>query len=367
MKRYIYIILVLFICIFNFSCKKYDEDGYQIEKNLDYISNQNDSANVKNIILIIGDGMGLNQVELTKKFGPRKELDLEKAEYKGMINTNCLDNYVTDSAAAATAIATGVRTLYERIGMDQDGNNLKTILDYAYEAGMMTGLLTTDNLTGATPGGFSAHVLNRYNDKEKIVRDQINSTIDVLMGYGEIEFYEKKDEIEKKGWDYIEDRKSMEKSKSNKIISVFSKLTNEENLPTLAEMTEKAIDVLSKDKDGFVLVIEEAQIDKKIDRGLIDEMMDAVISLDKALRVALNFMRKNDDTIVIVLADHETGGLVLKEGNPDLSWFTEETRYHTNVDVPIYAFGTRSSIFDNCMINNNEVFDKMMELLHLDK
>ena len=94
-------------------------------------------------------------------------------------------------------------------------------------------------------------------------------------------------------------------------------------------------------------------------------MVNAVINLDKVLRIALNFMRKNDDTLVIVLADHETGGLILKDGTPDLTWFTEPDRYHTNVKVPVYAYGNRSSVFDNCDILNTDIFKIMKELLGL--
>ena len=169
-KRFLLVVIFGFVIGLQFGCIKeeFDEYGYYKEVNLDYVSNQNEGANVKNIILIIGDGMGENQVKLTEKYGLRgsQALDILKAEYKGLIDTNCLNNYVTDSAAAATAMATGVRTLYERVGMDEEGNELKTILDYAYENNMGTGLLTTDNLDGATPLAFSSHGTNRYLNKE---------------------------------------------------------------------------------------------------------------------------------------------------------------------------------------------------------
>ena len=115
--------------------------------------------------------MGGEQVELVRRYGlaEGQTLDLDKAEYKGLVDTNCLNNYVTDSAAAATAMATGVRTLYERMGMDENGNELETILDIAHNNGLMTGLITNDFLTGATPGGFSAHSINRdLNKKDRI-------------------------------------------------------------------------------------------------------------------------------------------------------------------------------------------------------
>ena len=285
-----------------------------------------------------------------------------------MIDTNCLDNYVTDSAASATAIATGIRTVYERVGMDSDGNELQTILDYASKAGKATGVITTDVLNGATPLAFTSHGLNRYLNSEELIKKQINSNVDILMGWGEASYYEYKTLIESKGYDYTNDKESMEASEGNKIFSVFnsnSKLADK--MPGLPEMAKKAISVLEKDDDGFVLVIEEGLVDKKCDAGEIDAMMGTVVNLDKTLRVCLNFMRKDEQTLVIVLADHETGGLVIGDGEPNESWFTEPTRYHTAVKVPVYAYGTKSKIFDKCDILNSDIFEIMMECLSLEK
>lgn len=371
-KRFLFVVIFGFVIGLQFGCIKeeFDEYGYYKEVNLDYVSNQNEGANVKNIILIIGDGMGENQVKLTEKYGLKgsQALDILKAEYKGLIDTNCLNNYVTDSAAAATAMATGVRTLYERVGMDEEGNELKTILDYAYENNMGTGLLTTDNLDGATPLAFSSHGTNRYLNKEDMIKKQFDSNIDLLMGWGEADYYEFQDVITSKGYDYTNNKELLLKSKSEKIFACFSTSSKlQDKMPTLPEMTKKAIDTLKKNENGFVLVVEEGLIDKRCDAGDITGTMEKVINLDKTLRVCLNFMRSNDETIVIVLADHETGGLVLGDGEPSVDWFTSEDRYHTSVKVPVYAFGTRSSVFDNCDILNKDVFDIMLELLGIEK
>lgn len=373
MKKKIFLIVLLFIAvIFTVGCEKektveFDDYGYYKESNLNYVSNQQDNANVKNIILIIGDGMGENQVKVTEKYGlaEGQKLDILKAEYRGLIDTNCLNNYVTDSAAAATAFATGVRTNYKRVGMDADGNELSTILDYAASLGKKTGVITTDVLNGATPLAFTAHGTDRYLNGDELIKSQLNSDTDILMGFGEADYFEYKSLIESNGYTYTNDRESMNGCSSSKMISVFNSNSKlKDKMPTLPEMAKKTIDVLSKNDDGFVLVIEEGQIDKKCDAGEIDLMMDAVISLDKTLRVCLNFMRSNDETLVIVLADHETGGLVMKEGTPDSTWFTEEDRYHTNVKVPVYAFGTKSKVFDNCDILNSEIYNIMKNCLN---
>lgn len=372
MKKYLLFLLTLILIVCNVSCKKeieYDEYGYHIEEHLEYSSDQSSTAEVKNVILIIGDGMGSEQVELVRKFGlsEGQKLDLDKAEYKGWVDTNCLNNYVTDSSAAATAMATGVRTLYERMGMDENGNELETILDIAHNNGLMTGLITNDFLTGATPGGFSCHSINRNLNKKDRIKQQIDSTIDIIMGKGEVDFFEYKDEMISKGWDYTNSRDTMNNSKSSKLFTVYPTSKKlEDTVPTLAEMTYKALDVLSKSNDGFVLVVEEAHIDKEIDGGSIEGMIEAVIRLDQTLRVCLNYMRTHDDTLVIVVADHETGGLVIGEGEPTLEWFTEPTRYHTNVKVPLYAYGNKSKIFENCDILNTDIFYIIKEVLGLE-
>lgn len=369
MKKYLLFLLSLALILCNIGCKKeieYDEFGYQVEKNTEYVSDQSSNAKVKNVILIIGDGMGANQVEVVRQYGlsEGQQLDLDKAEYKGLVDTNCLNNYVTDSSAAATAMATGVRTNYERMGMDAEGNELETILDIAHKNGLMTGLITNDNLTGATPGGFSAHLTNRYLNSNQIVLDQINSTIDVIMGKGEADFFDYKNQIANLGWEYTNNRETMNAAKSSKLLTVYPTSDRlKDTVPTLPEMTEKALSILSKSEKGFVLVVEEAHVDKEIDGGSIEGMMEAVIRLDKTLRICLNFMRTNDDTLVIVVADHETGGLVLGEGEPNKSWFTEPDRYHTNVKVPVYAYGNKSKMFENCDILNTDIFYKIKEAL----
>ena len=141
MKKILYLLLFILLilsgCSNSFTNLKLDDRGYAEEVNLKYISLQNEDAIVKNVILLIGDGMGANQVEVARmELLKEGELfDLDKAEYKGEVITSCLNNYVTDSAAAATAFATGVKTNYETLGKDKDGNDLKTIMDYAHEAG----------------------------------------------------------------------------------------------------------------------------------------------------------------------------------------------------------------------------------------
>lgn len=374
MKKILYLLLFILLilsgCSNSFTNLKLDDRGYAEEVNLKYISLQNEDAIVKNVILLIGDGMGANQVEVARmELLKEGELfDLDKAEYKGEVITSCLNNYVTDSAAAATAFATGVKTNYETLGKDKDGNDLKTIMDYAHEAGIKTGIITDKSLGDATPAAFSVRLENRYKLKETIPVQQMNSGIDILIGGGAADYVNYEKEITAKGYDYVTTKEGLLDSKSSKIFATYSSgrlMNHATTVPTLAEMTNKALNVLSKNKKGFFLMVEAGQIDNRCDEGNIEEMARSVQDLDQTLRVILNFARSNKETLVVVLADHETGGLIIGEGKPNISWFTEPTRYHTPVNVPLYAYGTRSSIFDNKIIDNTEVFFILMKMLNL--
>ncbi len=370
-KKYL-IFIIAFLMLFTISCNKYDEDGYQKAENLEYVSNQSDDAKVKNIILLIGDGMGVNHVETTKMTLGDKKLDLESAEYTSMMSTYCIDNYVTDSAASATAIATGTKTVYKRLGMDEEGNTVKNILEYASEKGLGTGVVTDEELFDATPAAFSAHVRQRYTYKDDILNQQVSSKIDILMGFGDQTYSKLKDKITTNGFTYINDKKTLLKTKDEKIFATFPEGdTHKDDVPKLYEMTDKAIELLSKNENGFVLMVECGKIDGASHDGDILEMTNQVKMLDKTLRVILNFMRSNDETMVIVGADHETGGLVLGEGELNNNWFTdmesntEGKHYHTAQDVKVYAFGTRSKVFDNKNIDNTDIFKVMKTELGL--
>lgn len=372
LKRYLIIILVVF-SLFCISCNEYDSDGYQKEINLDYISNQNEDAKIKNIILLIGDGMGVNHVEVTKKtLDGNQKLDLELAEYTSMVTTYCIDEPVTDSAASGTAMATGYKTIYKRLGMDEEGNEVKNILEYAYDKGLGTGIVTDEELYDATPAAFSSHVRQRYTYKNDILEQQVSSKIDLLIGFGEQTYCTYEDKITQNGFKYVNKKSDFNKVKSSKVFAAFPVGdTYKDDVPTLYEMTDKALDILSKNEKGFVLVVECGKIDGASHDGNIIEMTEQVKMLDKTLRVILNFMRSNDETLVIATADHETGGLVIGDGELSDNWFTdyssntEGKHYHTAQDVKLYAFGTKSKIFDNKKLDNTDIFKIMKEELGL--
>lgn len=370
-KKICFLLLILLTVICT-SCKEkkveeLDEFGYVelLEKEVEYI--QDNKKNVKNIILILGDGMGANQVKVTEMIiGEKRSLDLRKLTSVGEIKTSCLDNYVTDSAAAATAYATGVKTIYERAGKDADGNELKTILDYCHEAGKMTAVVTDKALSDATPLAFTAHLDNRYKDPLTIAPQQIKSNVDILLGSGADKFKSNTELMKEYGYDFVENKEDLMNLKSNKYIGAFSnlnKMMTSKNYPTLPEMAKKALDTLSSSENGFFLFIESGQIDNYCGDGNVKKMAEKVVLLDQVLRISMNYAKENPETLIIVLADHETGGLVIKDGEPNKTWFTEETRYHTSVNVPVYSYGMNSNEFNGKVIENTEVFDIMFRLM----
>ncbi len=326
----------------------------------------------KNIILLIGDGMGVAHVfsGITANGGT---LNLENMKSIGFSKTQSADNYITDSAAGGTALACGQKTNNGAIGVDKNGNKITSILELGEQHGKATGLVSTSSITHATPASFIAHVAKR-SSYEDIALDFLKTEIDVFIGGGKNFFAKRKD-----GKDLIGELKA-------KNYRIFDRLdeasgVNSGNIAILTapehndmagkrEMkldlaTKKAIDVLHTNgaKKGFFLMVEGSQIDwgaHQNDAGfLISEMLD----FDQAIGKALEFAVKDRHTLVIVTADHETGGLSLVGG--DISKGYVKANFgsgdHTSVMVPVFAFGPGAQEFQG-IYENVEIFHKMKML-----
>lgn len=352
------ILLLLIVLLTGCKASVYDEFGYFKEANLNYtelLPTDEEGRLVKNLIFMIGDGMGHSHIEAASQhlLPDERKLDIQKIPYKGEVITNNINGETTDSAASGTAYATGYKTVNKALGKDQHGNNLMNILEYAKKEGFATGIVTTQKLNDATPAAFSAHVFDRHSDD--ITLQQISSGIDVLIGGGRTDFEKHQELIEKKGYTYINNMDDFNKTKADKIFAILrtSHFMDDKNTPSLAVLTKKAIEVLSKNEKGFILIVEEGLIDTYSHAKNINSVLTKVLEFDKAVRVSLNFARSNHDTLVVVTADHETGGLKLKEGTVSKDWFT--TTEHTNVNVPIMAFGLHARGINNQTLENNEV------------
>ncbi len=319
----------------------------------------------KNIILLIGDGMGIGAITAARCFGcgPDGRLVMDSMPVTGFMLTHSANALVTDSAAAATALATGFKTNNGMISMTPDGMRLRTILEIAKELGKSTGVVTTDVLVGATPAAFYAHVHNR-GQGDDIAAQVITSRIDVAFGGGRGSFMPKTEteagradgrdllaEAQKRGYDVVGNAEEMHASKSNRIIGLFDDSTN----PSLADMTAKAIAVLGRNPRGFFLMAEHSWPDKGGHGNNHDQVVKGVLELDAALRKALDFAERDGQTLIVVTADHDTGGLAVQNPDDKNPFFKPQWTGggHTGNMVCLYAFGPGSTLFSGTHDNKD--------------
>jgi alkaline phosphatase len=327
----------------------------------------------KNIILMIGDGMGLAQVYsgMTANGG---HLFLENFKNIGFSKTYSSDKYVTDSAAGATALSSGVKTYNGAIGVDPDKKPVVNIVEMAIKKGLKTGLVSTSSITHATPAGFIAHADSRKSFDD-IALDFLKNDIDVFIGGGKKNFEKRKDgknlsqELKDKGYQVLYNIEDIKNVKSGKLAGLTAEDHNK-SMPERGEMlvpaTQTATRLLSQNKKGFFLMVEGSEIDfsahKNDTPGVVLEMLD----FDKAIGAALEFAASNKETLIIVTADHETGGMTLQDGDYKTGKVIAKytTGGHTGIAVPIFAFGPGAEQFTGFM-ENTDIAKKIMKLLNL--
>jgi len=340
---------------------------------------------VRNIIFCIGDGMGLGQIALArmKAAGPGGTLYMERMPVIGFCRTHSANALVTDSAAAGTALASGVKTNNGMLGITADLTRYQTILEAAKAKGMATGLVVTSAITHATPAAFAFHVRSRQM-QDKIAEQLIANKVNILFGGGEEYFLpesssksrrnDQKDLIEQAkeaGYLYIRTAKELRNVRHSHILGLFQlgPLTTVAPEPTLAELTAKAIDILNHEgkghkKQGFFLMVEGSQIDWACHDNDAARAVRQTLLFDQAVKAAVDFARKDKHTLVVVTADHETGGLTIIGGNLkgddlDVNW---STGGHSAMPVPVYAFGPKAEVFAGTY-DNTEVPKKFARLL----
>jgi alkaline phosphatase len=311
----------------------------------------------KNIIFMIGDGMGENHLEWTKQeLGI--SLVMETMTLRGQSKTRSFSDSVTDSAAGATALACGIRTTNGGLGVypfdmfDLVGHPV-SLTELAIEKGMKTGIVTTDSNVGATPAGFSVHTDNRANGVD-IVNQQINSEIDLIWS-AESGVTERA-AVESAGFAYINTLSQMNALQAGvrsfgqfNYDQIWRDETNDDT-PTLSEMTGKALELLDND-NGFFIMIEGAHIDKFSHKNDKENMMMTAREFDKAIGIALDFARNDGNTLVIVTADHETGAIKQdKQGNYN---FTSGS--HSKANVPLFVYGSSNFMEYGEAIKNTDV------------
>ncbi len=310
---------------------------------------------IKNVIYIIGDGMGLEHIAAGQMaYGTHYAFTDWK---RTTVNTDSLNSSgsassLTDSAASGTALATGTLTTNGRVGMGPSSTaHLSTVLDYAKELGMKTGILTTDALYGATPAAFSAHVTDR-SSYASIVLQQLTSGVDLLVGAYDSMCVAKKSKILENGYAYVESMTDAYKHlESDKL---YGQLTLEGNTAgkdavRLADAAAMALSFLDNEQ-GFVLMIEQAHIDKFSHSKDFANTVAMVNSLNETVNTVLEWAMGRTDTAIIITSDHETGGLSVSRESKLASryvcsdrsylYYLFETDAHTDSDVGLFLWGT---------------------------
>jgi len=327
----------------------------------------------KNIILMIGDGMGLAHVysAMTANGG---HLFLENFKNIGFSKTYSSDNYITDSAAGGTALSSGIKTYNGAIGVDPDKKPVTNIREMAEKKGLKTGLVSTSAITHATPASFIAHASSR-SSYEDIAADFLKTNIDVFIGGGIKNFEDRKDgknlskELKDKGYQVLYNIEDIQKIKSGKLAG-FTAQEHDAPMPERGEIlvpaTQTAINLLSQGKKGFFLMIEGSEIDFLAHENKTPGVVLETLDFDRAIGAALKFAASNGETLIIVTADHETGGMTLNGGDYKtgkvIGKFTSGG--HTGIAVPVYAFGPGAEQFTGFM-ENTDIAKKMMRLLKL--
>ncbi len=339
-----------------------------------------ENTTVKNVIFIIGDGTGL--VQLTSGqynlVGAEGLLHVQTMPVTGIVKTYAANSLITDSASGATAYSCGVKTDNGMIAQLPDGTDCKTVLELAEEKGLSTGLVSTSGVTHATPASYAAHVPSRGMYSE-IANQYLNSGLEVILGGG-TEFFVPSsedgsrrednrnliEEFKSAGYQYVDTKEQLESASNGKLLGLFSVsgMPSEGRTPTLAEMSAKAINTLSKNENGFFLMIEGSQIDWGSHDNDTEYVLREVMDFDNAIKAALDFAKEDGETLVIVTADHETGGMTINGpyGTRDRIEIAWTTTGHTGVPVPLMAFGPHAIEFTGWW-ENTQVGQKVAELL----
>ncbi|MCW3806026.1 alkaline phosphatase [Plebeiibacterium marinum] len=324
----------------------------------------------KNIVLLIGDGMGVDQV-FSGFTANKGKLNIQNFKCIGFSKTQSADNYVTDSAAGGTALACGKKTCNGAIGVDEQGKEIISILKVAENNKLATGLVSTSAITHATPASFIANQPQR-SMYEEIAADFLDTDIDVFIGGGSDFFTKRKDkrnlveELKGKGYKMFTSLDAAAKVKRGKVGVLTAPAHNpayKERGDMLVKATDKALEILSKDKDGFFLMVEGSQIDWAGHQNNTAFLAGEMLDFDRAIGKVLDFAIKDKETLVIVTADHETGGLAVVGGDIQKGYVKGGfvTGGHTGVMVPVFAIGPGAKEFMG-IYENTAIFDKMMKL-----
>ena len=356
MKRVFVIVSVLLMIPFFFSCEKKEK---VIEE-----------PKAVNVIYMIGDGMALPQVFATM-LATGEDLAFCQFPYIGVVDTRSASNDITDSAAGGTALACDKKTKNGMVGMDVDTLAMETILEVLADQGKSTGIVVTCYPGHATPADFYAKVPKRSMYEDIAIQMAESDKLNVMIAGGRKHFNQRKDSLDllarmenELGWKVYDTLADIDTT-----CMKYAVLANRGHMPKyeergdfLPEGVKTALKTLEQDEDGFFLMVEGSQIDFACHAGDSAWMVDETVDFSNAVQVALDYAKTHDNTLVVVTADHETGGLTMidPQGHYSNVSLNYSTRSHTCLPVMIYAYGPGAELFTGWM-QNNEVKAKILK------
>ena len=323
-----------------------------------------------NIIMMIGDGMGLSAIS-SGMYSNNNYTSLERSEYIGLLKTHSLDDLVTDSAASGTAMSSGVKTYNRTVGLDGNLSSVKSILEICRDRGYTTAIVATSTIVHATPASYYSKVKSRYQYDE-IASQLSKSNINFFVGGGEKYFNDRVDGRnlinEMDDYFFANSLESFKNINSNKIgyLTYYDEPVgkHEGREPSLEDIAQITIQKLKSFDNPFFLLVEGSQIDWGGHDNDSEHLISEMLEFDKTIETVFNFADKDKNTLVVITADHETGGAAIVDGNLEESFV--KIKYvsgdHTATMVPIFSLGPYSSLFKG-VYDNTEIFDKLEAII----
>ena len=334
--------------------------------------NTHEKPTIKNVILLIGDGMGLSQVSAAFYY-KESTPNFQRFTNIGLINTSSAKQKITDSAAGATAFSTGEKSYNGAIAVDADTMSIPTINEILFEKDWKTGVISTSSITHATPASFYAHVKYR-GMQDEIAAQLVDSDLHFVAGGGQKFF-----SGNITGKNTLENLRNAGFNVNTQTMDVpiqayekYAFILAEDGMPRmldgrgdfLSNAADKALEYFSKGEESFFLMIEGSQIDWGGHANDADYLNTEVIDFDNVIGQVLDFAEKNGETLVIVTADHETGGYTLAANDGDYNDIkgSFSTGGHSTTLIPVFAYGPGSENFRG-IYQNIEIFHKILELV----
>lgn len=339
---------------------------------------------VKNVIFLIGDGMGIAHISATQIAQHYEPLNMERAHYVGLQKTYSASNRVTDSAAAGTALSTGQKTKNGMIGTTPDSLPITNIVELSEQAGMATGIIATYPVTHATPAAFMSHSVNR-NFQDDIALYYLENEVDVVIGGGSKRFDQRADmvnlfdSLRSKGYVVAKELSEIEQINKGKVFVTtaedsMNSILHGRDESFLPDATAKALEILTNNSKGkgFFLMVEGSQIDGWAHQNNVEGIITETKDFDNVVKVAFDYADTHPGTLVVVTADHGTGGLTIVNGNRTFDLNDHKVDYvwttggHTGEMVPVFAYGAGAENFAG-VYENTTIPQTMMRLLGLTK